>query len=363
MNSRTFNAKSAHNERVVSSGYRLLLALAIFLLPMATLAQDRLVNVRFPAGATGTSISDTVVGRDAVLFKVGAEAGQTMRVAMTSNNAATYFNIYAPGRSLGDEALVIGEFTDPFNTWSGELSTSGEYTIAVFLYRAAARRGERSDFTLDISVTGAASDVVAGDFADGLAGGPDFFAVAVSGGGSLNLRAGPSAGAAVVTRLGNGQNLRNLGCRMADGRRWCRVATLAEPGIEGWAAGDFLVEGSGTPTQLPAPPPTTSSGDGSERVSFAAGTSAAERSGVLNPGDSRRYTLNARNGQFLTVDVRPQGPAISYQIVNPDRTFLLDQMSSDRPYRGQLWQSGDHVVEVINRTGQTANYSVRFGIE
>ena len=117
------------------------------------------------------------------------------------------------------------------------------------------------------------------------------------------------------------------------------------------------------PTQLPATPPASSVGDGDERVKFAAGTSGAVLRGVLGPGDSRRYALNARNGQFLKVEVAPQGQPISYQIFNPDRSFLLDQISTDLPYRGQLWQSGDHLVEVINRTSQTANYAVTFGIE
>jgi hypothetical protein len=31
---------------------------------------------------------------------------------------------------------------------------------------------------------------------------------------------------------------------MAEGRRWCNVATLADPGMEGWAAGEFLIEGA-----------------------------------------------------------------------------------------------------------------------
>lgn len=323
-------------------------------------AQDRVVDVRFPAGASGTTISDRVSGRDAVLYRVGAEAGQAMSVVLSSDNTATYFNVYAPGRSLGDEALAIGELSDPINNWYGVLPASGEYTIAVFLYRSAARRGETSNFSLDISVTGDRGEVVQGDFADGLAGGPDFFEVAVSGGGSLNLRGAPSAASAVVTRLANGQNVRNLGCRMAEGRRWCRVATLADPGFEGWAAGDFLIEGTATASSGVT---GASVGDGEERVQFAAGASGAELRGQLAPGESRRYVLNAMSGQNLYVRVAPQGGPISYQVFNPDRSFLLDQISSTQEYRGQLWQSGDHVVEVINRTNGNADYSVIIGIE
>ena len=327
---------------------------------LAGQAQDKSVAVRFPAGSTGTTIADSVSGRDAVLYRVGAEAGQVMSVFLSSDNAATYFNVYAPGRSLGDEALAIGELSNPINDWTGVLPVSGEYTVAVFLYRAAARRGETSNFRLDVSVTGETGDVVQGDFADGLAGGPDFFQVAVSGGGSLNLRSGPSGAAGIVTRLANGQNVRNLGCRMAEGGRWCRVATLADPGYEGWAAGDFLIEGTGTAT---APTPAPSAGDGEQRVQFAAGTTGAELRGQLAPGESRRYLLNAGSGQNLYVRVAPDGGPISYQIFNPDRSFLLDQVSSDLEYRGQLMQSGDHVVEVINRTNAMAGYSVIMGID
>jgi Bacterial SH3 domain len=332
------------------------------------LAQDEVRNeqVRFAAGASGTTINDSITGYESVLYRIGAEAGQRMKVRLEPSNPATYFNVYVPGRGPGDEALVNSQFTGPMvpdlNIFDGVLPVSGEYSVSVYMMRSAARRNEVSNYAIAISVEGETGERVQADYADGLQGGPDFYRVETSG-GTLNLRSDPSSGASMVTRLNNGQNVQNLGCRMAEGRRWCRVATLADPGFEGWVAGDFLVEGSGMPTQLPATPPASSVGDGDERVKFAAGTSGAVLRGVLGPGESRRYALNARNGQFLKVEVAPQGQPISYQIFNPDRSFLLDQISTDLPYRGQLWQSGDHLVEVINRTSQTANYAVTFGIE
>lgn len=335
--------------------------LAAGVLPALGQEDMRRVDLRFAAGTSEARVSDTIVGYNSVLYSVGAEAGQTMRVVLSSPNTATYFNVYQPGSGPGDQALGNGQFTDPLNTWSAELPLSGEYTVSVYMMRSAARRDERSDYTLDVSIDGATGERVEGDFADGLAGGPDYFDVSVSGGGTLNLRAGPSAGASVVTRLSNGQNVRNLGCRMAEGRRWCRVATLADPGIEGWAAGDFLIEGSAIATQLPATVPTGTIGE--ERIRFPAGASGTELTGSLPPGESRRYALGANAGQNLYVRVAPQGPAISYQIFNPDRTFLLDQITSDREYRGELWQSGDHVVEVINRTNAVARYNLIVGID
>ena len=342
---------------------RNLIAVAAFSLWTAVAsAQDtRSIDVRFAPGSSGASLSDRIVGYESVLYRVGAEAGQTMRVTLSTEHTATYFNVYTPGSGPGDEALAVGQNTDPLNEWTGELTVSGEYTVSVYMMRSAARRDERSDYTINISVEGATGSRVEGDFADGLQGGPDFFAVRVSGGGSLNMRATPSAGAAIVTQLSDGQNVRNLGCRMSEGRRWCRIATLADPGFEGWAAGDFLIEGTGAAVQLPAT--ATDGGGGEERVRFTAGTTGAELSGSLNPGESRRYVIGANSGQNLYVRIAPRGEPISYQIRNPDRTFLLDQMTSNQEYRGQLWQSGDHVIEVINRTNSVASFNIIIGIE
>lgn len=100
-----------------------------------------------------------------------------------------------------------------------------------------------------------------------------------------------------------------------------------------------------------------------ERVAFAKGTSGADLSGSLAPGASRRYILGAGEGQFLDVSVTSQAGGVFYQIFNPDGSFLLDQMSPDKPYRGQLWQSGDHVVEVINRGSSDVTYSLWVGID
>lgn len=90
-----------------------------------------------------------------------------------------------------------------------------------------------------------------GDFADGLQGGPDYWEVRTADAhGTLLLRAQPSAGAPVVTSVANQSILRNLGCRMMEGRRWCRVEVLPG-GTRAWVVGDYLREGA-----APAPAST-----------------------------------------------------------------------------------------------------------
>jgi hypothetical protein len=243
----------------------LLLSVALLAPASVVLAQDdmRTEAVRFAAGASGATISDTIVGRESVAYRLGAEAGQRMVISLNPSNLATYFTVFGPGQAPGGEGLANSEMTGPMvpdlNRFDTVLPSSGEYTVLVYMYRSAARRGERSDYTLDISIVGERSEVLHGDFADGLAGGPDFLEVrTASVGGQINLRNAPSTGAPVLGIARDGTVLRNLGCRMNEGRRWCQVATLADPGVEGWAAGDFLIESSGdggVATQLPETPP------------------------------------------------------------------------------------------------------------
>ncbi|TCO71554.1 hypothetical protein [Rhodovulum euryhalinum] len=102
---------------------------------------------------------------------------------------------------------------------------------------------------------------------------------------------------------------------------------------------------------------------GEQRIRFAAGTSGTQLSGTLAPGRSMRYVLGARKGQFLRVSVQSRGGALDYRIFNPDRSALLDLISSDKPYRGQLWQSGDHVVEVVNAGARPVSYDMGIGID
>ncbi len=105
------------------------------------------------------------------------------------------------------------------------------------------------------------------------------------------------------------------------------------------------------------------SGSGDERVSFAAGTSGAELTGSLLPQDSQRYIFGARAGQTLYVRVAANGPDMSFVIYTPDGSVLLEDTSAAQEYRGELWQAGDHVVEVYNMANGTQSFNVIFGID
>jgi hypothetical protein len=104
--------------------------------------------------------------------------------------------------------------------------------------------------------------------------------------------------------------------------------------------------------------PTTTT----QRITLTGGSSGTEISAQLSPGSSIRYVLRAKSGVFLHTRVATNAPQVYYQIFNPDNSFLLEQMTSAKEYRGQLWQTGDHVIEVINRGNRSASFNIMIGL-
>jgi hypothetical protein len=205
-----------------------------------SLAQTVTQQVSFPTGSDGATRTGAITGDEAVRYVLDARAGQRMAVEMNTTNASAYFNITAPGAT---EALHIGSVAG--NSFDVILPAGGPYSVEVYLMRNAARRGETAEFSIAFEITGTGADgAVQPDFADGLMGGPDFWAVTgLTVGDSLNLRAGPTTKDKVIGRLAEGAVVRNLGCRMTGKQRWCQVES---PVGVGWVAGSYLRE-SGPP--------------------------------------------------------------------------------------------------------------------
>lgn len=203
-------------------------------------AQERNVRVEFGRGQSSTVIRGAVRGYEGANYRVNVRGGQRLAVTMDSSNGSNYFNILGPG---GGDALFNGSISGDFADII--VPDSGDYVVQVYLMRNAARRNEQARFTLRIEVTGGRPVAPPQpDFADGISGGPDFFQVAgISPGDALNIRTRPSAQSPIVTRVVNGEILRNGGCRMTGQTRWCRVSR-PDGSASGWAAGRFLIEAS-----------------------------------------------------------------------------------------------------------------------
>jgi hypothetical protein len=105
----------------------------------------RQVPVEFADGTARTQVSGHIAGRDSVDHVVPAAAGQTLAVTLSADSPMAYFNVLPPG---SEEAVFIGSTSG--NTFRGVLENSGDHTIRVYLMRAGARRGESSNYTLDV---------------------------------------------------------------------------------------------------------------------------------------------------------------------------------------------------------------------
>lgn len=119
-------------------------ALAVPSLAQAPIRTER---VQFAKGASSKAIKATIKGDQSVDYVVGARAGQTMTVSLTTSNASNYFNITEPG---ADAALFVGSTEG--NRASVQIPSSGDYTVRVYLMRNAARRNETAKYTLTVGV-------------------------------------------------------------------------------------------------------------------------------------------------------------------------------------------------------------------
>lgn len=133
------------------------------------------------------------------------------------------------------------------------------------------------------------------DFADGLAGGPDYWEVyGVSG--SLNVRARPSTNAPVLIGLLPGTVVQNLGCRRNEGRVWCQVSQIGG-GVTGWTANQFLREAA-----APSVAPNAAPASQAEQACLRAVSTETN-----NPDVEVVESLFSEAGTLVTVAVGPQG--------------------------------------------------------
>ncbi len=214
------------------------------------------VRLTFSPGTSGTVVNGRLQGGQIVDYLVNTRAGQRMVVDMNASNLSTYFNVMPAGNPA---AIHIGSSAG--NHFDGRLPGSGDWIIRVYLMRNAARRNERTDYQLSVQVgSGGGQAAQPPDYADGNAGGPDFWQVVnVPPGDFLNMRAGPSSNQRIIARFSNGQILRNLGCRQQGNARWCQVETM-NGRVRGWVSGRYLRESGAPGSQRPPSNPPSASG-------------------------------------------------------------------------------------------------------
>ena len=125
--------------------------LALFALVVHAGDDIRKENVQFSKGASDATIKGRIKGDETVDYVLRAKAGQTMTVNFKTSNRMAYFNVLAPD---SDQALFVGSDAADGSRFTAELPKDGEYSIRVYLIRAAARRNETANYTLNVAIAG-----------------------------------------------------------------------------------------------------------------------------------------------------------------------------------------------------------------
>ena len=239
--------------RIARSLPPLLAGAALFLAFAASSPAQTTRTETVAEAAAGAIYEGELKADDSVDYVIAAAAGQTLSVDLSASNASLYLNILPQG---SEEALFIGSTSG--NVADIPLPAAGNYVVRVYLMRNAARRDEAAKYALGIGLAGA-------DFADGLAGGPDWWQVSgVGDGDALNIHSGPATRYEVVSKAQNGELMQNRGCRMTGAERWCNIRVYGS-GVQGWVAGKYLIE-----TAAPAMPEMPEGGPVGEGATFDA---------------------------------------------------------------------------------------------
>jgi len=127
---------------------------SVIVLAMPAIGQSiRKEEVNLKTGGSSTTLKAQITGDQIVDYVLRAKAGQKMTVTLMSGNPSCYFNLTAPGQ---DAALFVGSTSG--SKYEGVLPSDGDYAVRVYLMRNAARRGEKANYSITISVAGGAQD-------------------------------------------------------------------------------------------------------------------------------------------------------------------------------------------------------------
>jgi hypothetical protein len=123
-------------------------------------------------GPKALSVRGSIKGSQSADYQIHALAGQTLTVTLTARHPQAYFNLLPSGTL---EAMFVG--SNMGNKATVVIPMDGEYTLQVYLMRAAARRGAASTFTLTAGLQGQPLPAIASS-KDALVPGTPFHATA-----------------------------------------------------------------------------------------------------------------------------------------------------------------------------------------
>lgn len=211
----------------------------------SALAQER-VDIRFKPGATSTTINGTVRGDEYIDYVVNARGGQTMVVSLavtgTNGHGSAYFNILPAGQDYG------GPYTgssDDDRRAEITVPHDGDWAIRVYLMGNDRDTGKTVGYSIDVYIAPSSKSSHASSTPGG--SGHVVHVRGVPANDVLNVRNGPGTNHRIVGALGNGDQVRNLGCESHGNARWCQIEMMTDMRERGWVNARYL-KGTGMPS-------------------------------------------------------------------------------------------------------------------
>lgn len=318
---------------------------ALLLAASPTLSQTS-SNIAFAPGATSTTINGTIRGHEYIDYVLSARGGQTMVVSLavtgTNGHGSAYFNILPAGQDYGGP--YVGS-TDDDSRAEVTIPSDGDWAIRVYLMGNDRDADKTVGYSIDVYIEPSRAAAKSHPAPRARPSADRALVSGLTANDLLNVRSGPGTDFRVVGALSNGTQVLLHECRMQGNSRWCEIEMLTDMHERGWVNARYLTDQRTAPAR-PASAPHV------QRVRFPAGATGTEIPTELSANSSITYVLGARDGQELLFRLDAPSPEVRYRIFNPDGSVLLDEMRSSQHYRGQLWQSGDHRIEIRNHTNR-----------
>jgi len=128
-----------------------LLCLGMMSVPTMASESARVLNV--PPGPKPTKAAGSVQGKNDVVYRIKAKAGQQLAVSMWSERPTTYFNIE---RADSGEAIFVGQ-NAAAPAFDQPVPAAGSYLIRVYQMGAAASGNKRTKYELNVMIENRAS--------------------------------------------------------------------------------------------------------------------------------------------------------------------------------------------------------------
>lgn len=105
-------------------------SLVITIPPLGTTPDPTPIRVKFPAGGTSTTLTGSVTFPQRVCYILGAQAGQLMKVAISSSGNKANFLLRAVDPAV-NSGVPIKRLESEARTWQDRLPVNGDYLICV----------------------------------------------------------------------------------------------------------------------------------------------------------------------------------------------------------------------------------------